>query len=296
MLSHMNSTGNHVPIFINADSNKMPSVGLSLPHEAGSDAAIQEGVFFGNMLSANPPTAYYLKGDGFKANIAGRLGASSSNPYKPWSGYRPDDDKFYSGIADGLCMGREFPDGEHFEYVNCGKSNTPYGAWNGTWQNVMVTYVNRNYNGTVSQNFVQKTLNFNNESLRTVTNTRADVWTTTDNMEFKDTVSHMATGEMEIDDINGGRQLCSGHHREHIVITKNSGEPFSIVSLKVGYLGTDETITIRGYTKGTSTVKTVSVPYPSATGTQVNLNWNGLIKVEIRGPHGNCIDDLIYKT
>ena len=106
----------------------------------------------------------------------------------------------------------------------------------------------------------------------------------------------MATGRTSIDSNNGGKMFCSAHWGEHTVITKNSGEPFSIVSLKVGYHGQNSTVTIKGYSKGSSTIRQVSVPYPSTSGTTVNLNWDGLLKVEIRGPQGNCVDDLVIKT
>ncbi len=140
------------------------------------------------------------------------------------------------------------------------------------------------------------TLNFDGEAPGLRTQSRTDVWTTHHNMEFKNTVWSFATGRTSIEDVMGGRRFCSGHWGEHTVITKNSGEPFSLVNLKVGYYGENSTLTIKGYSKGSTTVKAVSVPYPSRSGTQVNLNWDGLIKVEIRGPQGHCIDDVVIKT
>ena len=168
--------------------------------------------------------------------------------------------------------------------------------FNTTWPNVLTTYVNRNCNSTVSQDWVTRTLNFDGAAVGMRTLSRTDVWTTSYNMEFKNTVWDYATGRTSIEDVNGGRRFCSGHWGEHTVITKNSGEPFSIVGMKVGYHGENSTLTIKGYSKGSSTVKQVNVAYPSTSGTQVNLNWDGLIKVEIRGPQGHCIDDLVIKT
>lgn len=47
VLAHINSTGVNVPIFINANPTRMPSIGYSMAYQAGSDAAIQEAVFMG---------------------------------------------------------------------------------------------------------------------------------------------------------------------------------------------------------------------------------------------------------
>lgn len=102
---------------------------------------------------------------------------------------------------------------------------------------------------------------------------------------------------VEIADVNGGRRLCQGGWGEHIVLTKNTGESFSLTSLKVGYWGTaGSVVTIRGFVKESSTVRVQTVSSPSTSGTAVNLNWDNMLKVEIKGPTANCIDDVVLKT
>jgi hypothetical protein len=298
MLAHMNSTGNHVPIFINGDPDKMPSVGISMAYQSGSDAAIQEGVFMGNMLAKNPPDAYYAKGNGFKASIAGRLGANSGNPYKAWTGYRPDTSAFYTGVGDALCMQRIMPDNEHWEFVDCGKSDSAYGQFNTHWSNVLVTYVNRNYNSSVNQDFVERTLNFEGDSTGNKTNSKADIWTTANNFEFQDTVNPYSTGIVSVQSNNGSKRVCI-NNVGHLVMTKNTGEPFSLKSLKLneqyGNLVSNREVKITGYVRGTSTRKTHSVWLNNIS--SATLNWDNLIKVEIKANGGNtCVDDVVVKT
>ena len=232
MMAHMNSTGNHVPIFVNADPSRWPSIGMSMPNDSGSDAAIMEGVFFGNMLAHNPPEAYFVRGKGFKANIPGRLGASSSNPYKPFEGYRFDEGGFYSARADKLCYQSLMSDGVHADFRACQASNYAYGPNVRSWPNVLTTYVNSNYNGLVSQNFTQRTFDFNSEAVGHRTENAGELWTTTANFEFSNTVSMYTSGIVSIEDWgDGNKHLCQGGSSEHIVITKNTGEPFSLVKL-----------------------------------------------------------------
>ncbi len=302
MMAHMNSTGANVPIFINADPDKMPSVGMSKPDEAGSDAHTMEGVFFGNVLASNPPEAYYVKGDGFKASIPGRLGASSDNPYKAWGGYRPDESGWYSGIAEKLCMPKFITNSDqYFDYKECGKSDSAYGTWKTYWPNVMTTYVDRNYNGSVTQNWSQQTLNFEGDSIGNKTNSRADVWTTSHNFEFKNTVNMYSTGKTYVESVNGSKRLCSGNNNEHIVISKNSGEPFSLANLKMNIRwqsgGQSHMVKIKGFVRGSSTARWIDVWLSNGSVSTIDVNWDNLAKVELRMLNAiGCIDDVVLKT
>lgn len=121
-------------------------------------------------------------------------------------------------------------------------------------------------------------------------------WTTTGNFEFRNNVNNYSVGKMTIEDMGGSKKLGHPGWTEHITTTKNTGEPFSLSALTVGSSwGGQAQITIKGYSKGSSTVKVINVA-PNAAGTRVSPNWDGLLKVKIKGPQGNCIDDVVLKT
>ena len=81
MLAHINTSGVHIPLWIDGDS---PAINWS-QNSAYPD---QEGSFFGNIFES-PPIAYYCNGKDFDVGVVpGRIGAGQTNaPYKnPFSG------------------------------------------------------------------------------------------------------------------------------------------------------------------------------------------------------------------
>jgi hypothetical protein len=263
---------------------------------------MQEGVFMGNIFTLNPPQAYYAKGAGFRASIPGRLGASSNNPYKPWAGYRPDSSTFYSGVADAICYQNPAPDGIHWEYSDCRKSDYAYGPFRTVWQNIVTTYVNKNYDSRVTQNFYPKTVDFNAEPTGAKTNATWEVYTH-NGFDFHNSVRSGASGQVEVVNANGRRELCVAN-LNHIVITKNGGEPFSLTDFYLESRFKDgsgrwDTINIRGYRTGTAPMvkTTANVNWSGPGGAKVTTNWDGLMKVEIESNNTVlCIDDIRLKT
>lgn len=86
---------------------------------------------------------------------------------------------------------------------------------------------------------------------------------------------------------------------DYIVITKNSGEPFSLNSSNINDPygnGSNAEVKISGYSKGSSTKKTSSVYLNGVV--PANLNWDGPLKVDIRAPAATCtcIDDVVVET
>ena len=75
MLAHINTTGQHIGIYLDG----MPPVGWG----RNSAYPVQEGTFLGDIF-ASPPTALYCGGRGYGSNVvAGRIGANQSGaPYK----------------------------------------------------------------------------------------------------------------------------------------------------------------------------------------------------------------------
>ena len=140
--------------------------------------------------------------------------------------------------------------------------------------------MNRNYNGAPSQNWSQQTLNFQYDSTGYKTNTKTDVWTTSHNMEFKNTGNSYSTGQMELKENAVSKRLCVGN-----------GE----LNDEYGSGGNRE-VKISGYSKGSSTERTDSVYLNGIV--PKTLNWDGLLKVEIRAPSDVCIciDDVVVKT
>jgi len=295
-MAHVNSTGVNVPIFLNADPAKMPSIGMSMPYQSGSDAAIQEGVFFGNIVTHNPPDAYYAKGNGFKASIAGRLGASSSMPYKPFEGYRSDSSQLYSGVAHPLCRQILMSDAEHADFKSCQAGDVAYGSATRSWGNVITTYVNANYNSATVQNFSAKTINFEADTIANKTNTPADIWTTAiSNFEFSNTVGLYTTGLLKVASVASSKRLCATGANEGIVLTKNTGEPFSLVSLShVRQFAGSSTFRVKGFKKGSSTLAQMTGTSGTAASTMNFAGWDNLLKVEIK--IDGCIDEVKLKS
>jgi hypothetical protein len=290
----------HVPLWVTADPAKMPHIGFSQAWTAGRDQAIAEGSFFGNIMDASPPAALYAKANGFKASIAGRLGASDATPYAPFEGYVVGaTNQFVSGVVEGLCSQKDIGDGEHFDTYKCQRGDAN-GALVQQWTNVVNTFVNANYNSTVTQNMSGLSLNFDGEAAGVRTASKREIWTTTKNFEFQNTVNAYGSGKLVIGPKGdgSGRALCQPNAGEHIVITKNTGEPFSLVNVKIANATakTAQTITITGYARGSSTLKRATLT-PSDSGTSLNFSgWDGLIKVELRGPQGQCLDSVGFKT
>ena len=112
------------------------------------------------------------------------------------------------------------------------------------------------------------------------------------NFEFQDTVNTYAMGRISVEPGTTGNRLCTANV-DHFVMTKNTGEPFSLMNLKVTDQfgsGNNREVKITGYVRGSSTRKTASAWLNGIT--NVTLNWDNLIKVEIRSNTGNtCIDD-----
>jgi hypothetical protein len=96
MMAHLNTAGVHIPIWIDADPQYIPTGRSTTPIGWGLSASypLQEGTFFGNILttgnfnhgSAMAPTGYFCEGDGFGGGsagvVAGRIGVGMPNaPY-----------------------------------------------------------------------------------------------------------------------------------------------------------------------------------------------------------------------
>jgi len=80
VMAHVNTTGRHIPIYL--DSPSVLGLGRSNTYP------MQEGAFFGNIF-ISPPQAYYCNGfDWDRGPVSGRIGANvSGSPYKdPYSG------------------------------------------------------------------------------------------------------------------------------------------------------------------------------------------------------------------
>jgi hypothetical protein len=295
VLAHINSTGNHVPLWITADPTKAPGVGYGQAWTAGMDQHIAEGSFFGNIFTA--ANAYYAAAKGFRGSIPGRLGASSTNPYKPWQGYEANSSNWLSGVASGLCMedvDSTDPDGVHTEVNSCGGATAPNSYFVGTWQYVVNTHVNSNYNGATAQTFAPVTINFEGVSPAWVTNTPNDNWVATNNFTFANALPQLSAGGLQVADVSGSRRICPQNGGEYVTLMKNSGEPFSLVSLKhLTRFGGTTTITLTGYKKGATRVRSTFTISPTAS--TATLNWDGLTKVEITAPYTFCVDDLALK-
>jgi hypothetical protein len=74
MLAHVNTSGQHIALWLDGDNSAM-GWGQS------GDYPYQEGSFFGNIF-VSPPAPYYCNGKDFDQGVvAGRLGANSGAPY-----------------------------------------------------------------------------------------------------------------------------------------------------------------------------------------------------------------------
>jgi hypothetical protein len=77
MLAHLNTTGNHVPIFLVGATSHFPSVGPAL--DGGFPN--QESAFYGNLF-ISPPVASYCEGNNLAGHvIEGRAGSSGTKQY-----------------------------------------------------------------------------------------------------------------------------------------------------------------------------------------------------------------------
>ena len=74
LLAHVNTSGVHIPIWLDSDNHDRLGPEHRYPY--------QEGSFFGNIF-VSPPKAYYCNGKDFDSGtVPGRLGVGQSNaPY-----------------------------------------------------------------------------------------------------------------------------------------------------------------------------------------------------------------------
>jgi hypothetical protein len=102
LLAHVNTSGVHIPIWLDSEGAIGWGQNTSLPY--------QEGSFFGNIF-VNPPKGYFCNGKDFDSGtVPGRLGAGQSNaPYYdpfgtpgPCAGYCTASSAKTNGVADGF--------------------------------------------------------------------------------------------------------------------------------------------------------------------------------------------------
>jgi hypothetical protein len=297
-MAHLNTTGQQVPVWINADPADHPHIGFGMAYESGLPYNIHEGVFMGNILTANPPVAKFARGPGFKASIEGRLG-SGTNIYKALDGYT--NNNYYNGSAFNLCRKEIADDGIHHEFESCYVFNQN-GSTKYNFRYNISTWVNSNYDGSVSQNWSSKTLNFQSGSMGEVVSNGSDVYTH-NGFDFSNSIGANATGRLFVENVDGSRRLCV-RNSDDIVITRNAGEPFSLTSLDLkpwfGSSSSAGSVTIRGYKKSGSSPLITSSVWLNGSGSTVSktLNWDGVIKVEIAAPQSasTCIDNVKVKT
>jgi hypothetical protein len=102
LLAHVNTSGVHIPIWLDSESAIGWGQNVSYPY--------QEGSFFGNIF-VNPPKGYFCNGKDFSSGtVPGRLGAGQSYaPYYdpfgtpgPCAGYCTPSTAKTNGVADGF--------------------------------------------------------------------------------------------------------------------------------------------------------------------------------------------------
>jgi hypothetical protein len=107
LLAHVNTSGVHIPIWLDSEGGIGWGQNVSFPY--------QEGSFFGNVF-VNPPKGYFCNGKDFgSATVPGRLGAGQSNaPYYdpfgtpgPCAGYCTASSAKTNNVSDGFtsCYG-----------------------------------------------------------------------------------------------------------------------------------------------------------------------------------------------
>ncbi len=131
LLAHVNTSGVHIPIWIDSEGAIGWGQSTSYPY--------QEGSFFGNIF-VNPPVARYCNGRDFdSATVPGRLGANANAPYSdpfgspgPCAGYCTASSSATNGVSDGytscqsythvVTVWRNFD--VNTQYKICNKQNT----------------------------------------------------------------------------------------------------------------------------------------------------------------------------
>ena len=102
LLAHVNTSGVHIPIWLDSEGAIGWGQSTSYPY--------QEGSFFGNIF-VNPPKGYFCNGKDFDSGtVPGRLGAGQSNaPYYdpfgtpgPCARYCTASSATTNGVADGF--------------------------------------------------------------------------------------------------------------------------------------------------------------------------------------------------
>ncbi len=102
LLAHVNTSGVHIPIWLDSEGAIGWGQNTSYPY--------QEGSFFGNVF-VNPPKGYFCNGKDFNSGtVPGRLGVGQSNaPYTdpfgtpgPCAGYCTASSATTNGVADGF--------------------------------------------------------------------------------------------------------------------------------------------------------------------------------------------------
>jgi hypothetical protein len=106
LMAHVNTSGVHIPIWLDSEGAIGWGQSTSFPY--------QEGSFFGNVF-VSPPVARFCNGRDFdSATVPGRLGANSNAPYTdpfgtpgPCAGYCTASSSSTNGVADGYasCQG-----------------------------------------------------------------------------------------------------------------------------------------------------------------------------------------------
>jgi hypothetical protein len=107
LLAHVNTSGVHIPIWLDSEGAIGWGQNTSYPY--------QEGSFFGNIF-VNPPKGYFCNGKDFSSGtVPGRLGVGQSNaPYSdpygtpgPCASYCTASSATTNGVADGFsaCYG-----------------------------------------------------------------------------------------------------------------------------------------------------------------------------------------------
>jgi hypothetical protein len=131
LMAHVNTSGVHIPIWLDSEGAIGWGQSTSYPY--------QEGSFFGNVF-VSPPVARFCNGKDFdSATVPGRLGANANAPYTdpfgtpgPCAGFCTASSSSTNGVADGYasCQGythvvtvwRNFD--VNTQYKICNKQNT----------------------------------------------------------------------------------------------------------------------------------------------------------------------------
>ena len=199
LLAHVNTSGVHIPIWLDSEG----AIGWG----TSTDYPYQEGSFFGNVF-VSPPVAQYCNGKDFSsATVPGRLGANSNAPYtNPFGG---------NSLCSAYCTAHS-TDG----FTQCGNYTHVVTVWRNFDVNTQYKICNKGnalcLDGLRQQHGRQR--GYPAERLRRRTNQK---WTITQISAKKYKVINVNSGKAL--DITGAR--TDRRHGRHSVHVQRRGQP-----------------------------------------------------------------------